>query len=107
MSKSYRKPYSSPTGNLSAKKDKQIANRAVRRKIKNYIKMNWEEENFLLPNKYECSNNEVYGWSRDGKQRYQQLNRSWNRYCLIMQGCWIGYDDQIWPPIWYHLLVRK
>jgi len=107
MSKSYRKPYSSPTGSLSAKKDKQMANRSIRRTQNNYLKLNWDEEDFLIPNKYECANNEIYGWSRDGNNRYQELNTSWNRYCLFLIGNYYYKNYNIFPPIWYARLVRK
>lgn len=114
MGKSYRRPYSSAVGHPSAKKDKQIANRALRRTQNNYTKQFYEDDGFLIPHKYECSHNEVYGWSRDGKVKYQTLEHSWNNYCLY----YIGYFNMrykydcfkyygTFPPEWYERLKRK
>ena len=70
MSRSYRKPYASVTGNRSAADDKRVARRMVRGTQNAAIRDfrgDWEE--FLLPVRYECSFNDVWSWGRDGKQR--------------------------------------
>ena len=87
MSRSYRKPYSSCTGAPSAKEDKQLANRSVRSRQNQYLKQHWENESFLIPHKLECNNNEVYGWSRDGKVKLQRTDRWWNTHCMLVNGC--------------------
>lgn len=70
MSRSYRKPYSAITGHSSAKSDKQCAARGVRRKQNQYLKDNWQDEdNFIMPVRYECRFNDTWSWHRDGKQR--------------------------------------
>jgi hypothetical protein len=68
MSRSTRRPYMAVTGNSSAKSDKRLANKGVRRAHKASLKTCTDFENFLLPHRLECHWNEVYGWSRDGKQ---------------------------------------
>lgn len=69
MSRSYRRPYTAICGNESAKRDKVMAHRGVRRAHKAYLKFNWaEEDDFLMPHKRECHWNNVYSWVRDGKQ---------------------------------------
>lgn len=71
MGKSYRKPYTSITGHYSAKNDKRIGARGVRRAQNASIRNvdDWDE--WLLPDIYECKGNEVYCWDRDGNQSYQ------------------------------------
>ncbi|MGO8818439.1 MAG: hypothetical protein ACLQVG_27665 [Terriglobia bacterium] len=71
MSRSYRKPYAAVTGTGSAKEDKVRAARGMRhvqnchlRKIFKYDLL----DQILIPHRLECSWNEVYGWTRDGKQ---------------------------------------
>lgn len=71
MSKSYRRPYSAVCGSDSAAWDKYFAHRGVRRSQKLALKMCSDWDEFLIPHKYECSHNEVYGWSRDGNQTYR------------------------------------
>jgi len=78
MSKSYRRPYASITGNRSAKQDKILAHRGERR-AQNYalrVCQDWEE--LFLPHKRECNWNNVYSWSRDGKQRLQTRSQQYN-----------------------------
>ena|SRR5579872_1755409 len=71
MSRSYRKPYCSICGAASAKSDKRLAARGVRRKQNLALATAIDYEGFLLPHKFECAWNEVYAWSRDGRQTYQ------------------------------------
>lgn len=68
MGKSYRRPYSAITGTRSAKKDKQMGARGMRRAQDQSLKgvADWDE--WLLPDIYECKGNETYSWGRDGCQ---------------------------------------
>lgn len=81
MSRSYRKPYWPITGHSSSQ-DKLDGRRSVRRREKQSIKqfqvtsLEWDE--FLIPERYECANNEVWCWSRDGKQTLQ----GWYHNCF-------------------------
>ena len=68
MSRSYRKPYSAITGTNSAKQDKIFAHRAERRAQNLAIKLCLDWDEFLIPDKLECSYNDPWGWGRDGKQ---------------------------------------
>jgi len=86
MSKSYRKPYASVTGNRSAKQDKILAHRGERRAQNYAIRTCQDWEEFLLPHKRECHWNNVYSWSRDGRQRLQFRGTQYNNpYAYI--GC--------------------
>ncbi|HZS43356.1 MAG TPA: hypothetical protein VFA52_04080 [Candidatus Paceibacterota bacterium] len=82
MSRSYRKPYASfVCGSNSARWDKTQAARAVRRTQNQAIKKvlssgDWDE--FLIPDRYECSHNDVWDWSRDGKQVYMAKDSQYN-----------------------------
>jgi hypothetical protein len=69
MSRSYRKPYTSITG-ASAHNDKRWANRSVRRSVRNAIHQAVDFEEIDIPHRYECPYNDVWGWSRDGRQFY-------------------------------------
>lgn len=71
MGKSYRRPYSSPTGVRSASWDKREAARGLRRLHNCHLKTHWAEEDLLMPHRLEAHHNDVWGWSRDGKQRLQ------------------------------------
>ena len=71
MSRSYRKPYAAVTGTGSAKEDKVRAARGVRRLQNYYLRRILQHDlvdQFLIPHRLECSWNEVYSWTRDGKQ---------------------------------------
>ncbi len=113
MSRSYRKPYASVTGNRSAKDDKRLAHRGVRRAHNRIIQMMLRdpELNIPLPHFRECSCNEVYGWSRDGNQRLQvPTAREWSRHWLAVNvpgSLYFGRYDLEWPPKWYIELMRK
>lgn len=69
MSRSYRRPFAAITGTASAKDDKRLANRGVRRKHNLALKICSDFENLLLPHRFECPWNEIYCWARDGAQR--------------------------------------
>ena len=74
MPRSHRKPYSAVTGTISAKDDKTRAARGVRHVQKCYLRKILQGDlldQFLIPHRLECSWNEVYSWTRDGKQRLQ------------------------------------
>jgi len=70
MSRSTRRPYMAVTGKSSARSDKRLAHKGVRRAHKQSLKTCTDFEDFLLPHQFECHWNEVYCWSRDGKQSY-------------------------------------
>lgn len=122
MSCSRRRPYGTCFcwGGFSSKKDKQFANRSARRKQNQTLRMTEEFEDFLLPHRYECANNDVWGWVRDGKQRYKGpgsgvWKRSLSNYYRVEQKFWqyesekffYEEDENIWPPDWYLRLQRK
>jgi hypothetical protein len=70
MSRSYRRPFAPITGLASAKSDKQLAHRGVRRKQNLALKTCTDYENLLLPHFLECRWNNTYAWGRDGAQCY-------------------------------------
>ena len=69
MSRSYRKPYSSVTGVLSAHQDKALAARAMRRRQNEWLRKTTDYEQAMIPHRYECTHNNVCGWVRDGRKR--------------------------------------
>ena len=77
MSRSRRKPYSAITGIRSAKQDKRLAARGVRRKQNQVLNdvNSWEDS--LLPHRYECHWNDVWSWDRDGNQMYWGNDLDW------------------------------
>jgi hypothetical protein len=62
-------------GTGSAKHDKQLANRGVRRIQNRALRLADDFEEFLLPDEYECPWNETYKWGRDGNQLYWNPNK--------------------------------
>ena len=103
MSRSYRKkPFMAISGNHSAKRDKQLAHRGERRKHAHCIRMALKADqidNYMPPLRRECSWNNTYSWSRDGKQHFQQpTQRDWQDY---LNG------EDTWPPRWYVDMMRK
>ena len=115
MGKSYRRPYQAICGNSSAKKDKQVAARGVRRKQNEWLRINWHEEEMgLIPHRYECHHNSVWDWCRDGKQRLCVPRAcDWSEYCRISQGLFRYSGEQfwtrknVWPPHWAVEVTRK
>jgi len=110
MSRSYRKPYGTYTGSYSCRQDKQWANRGVRQAAKRWLRRHWNDEDFgLIPHRYECRNNDVWGWDYDGPKRLLVPNtKDWSEYQLYLQGFTPVYWSQIgWPPPWYAELRRK
>jgi hypothetical protein len=71
MSRSYRRPYAAITGVASAKWDKQLAHRGVRRGQVLALKTCLDYDNLLLPHPLECAWNNNYCWGRDGAQSYR------------------------------------
>jgi hypothetical protein len=70
MSRSFRRPYAAITGTASAKSDKQLAHRGVRRKQNLALKTCADFENLILPHALECPWNDTWCWGRDGAQCY-------------------------------------
>ena len=70
MSRSTRRPIAAITGTASAKDDKRMAHRGVRRKQNLALKACLDYENLLLPHFLECNWNNNYCWGRDGAQGY-------------------------------------
>ena len=70
MSRSMRRPLAAITGFFSAKWDKQMAHRGVRRKQNLVLKTCADYENLLIPHRLECHWNDTYNWGRDGAQTY-------------------------------------
>jgi hypothetical protein len=109
MSRSYKKqPFMAITGRGSAKQDKILAHRGERQANKHAINLamkNDDFENFLPLDRLECPWNEVYCWSRDGNQMYQELDhRDWQNY--LESTSEDSYFGQ-WPPRWYVEMKRK
>jgi len=92
MSRSLRRPYAAITGTASAKSDKQLAHRGVRRKQELAIKTCDDYENLLLPHGLECAWNNTWCWGRDGAQRY----------CGYLRHKEDNYDQK-----YYRKLLRK
>jgi hypothetical protein len=70
MSRSYRRPFAAITGTASAKDDKRMAHRGVRRNQNRALKTCLDYEDLLLPHRLECTWNNTYAWGRDGAQCY-------------------------------------
>jgi hypothetical protein len=68
MSRSIRRP--------SAKDDKRMAHRGVRRKQNLALKACLDYDSLLLPHFLECHWNDTYCWGRDGAQ----MDRSYLRF---------------------------
>lgn len=120
MSKSYRKPYSPVTGARSAHDDKTVAARSLRRtqnfalRIAVLNNVDWDE--FLMPDIYECPNNEVYGWARDGSQRLYSRSRQYNNpFAYVRSPTWMTTEEIMvrWEEYkqrdddWLKYLTRK
>jgi hypothetical protein len=70
MSRSYRRPFAAITGTASAKDDKRMAHRGVRREQNLALKACADFETLLVPDELECAWNNNYCWDRDGAQSY-------------------------------------
>ncbi len=71
MSRSSRRPFSAITGTASAKDDKRMAHRGVRRKQNLALKTCADFETLLIPDELACAWNNNYCWGRDGAQSYR------------------------------------
>jgi hypothetical protein len=81
MSRSYRKPWGTCVCvRRSAHHDKTVAARSMRRAqnqaLRDAMASNKDWDTFLIPERYECTANNVYGWVRDGRQRPLDRDRS-------------------------------
>jgi hypothetical protein len=92
MSRSTRRPFAAITGLSSAKWDKQMAHRGVRRKQNLVLKTCLDYDNLLLPHPYECHWNDTYNWGRDGSQCYFG---------------WMCTSDKDYFRKWYQKVLRK
>ncbi len=70
MGRSYRRPLAAITGLASAKSDKQMAHRGVRRKQNLALRICLDYDSLILPHRLECRWNDTYNWGRDGAQCY-------------------------------------
>ncbi len=70
MSRSYRRPFAAITGLASAKNDKQLAHRGVRRKQNFALKTCLDYDTLLVPHRLECHWNNTYNWACDDSQGY-------------------------------------
>ena len=75
MSRSYRRPFATITGNAGAKDDKRGAHRGVRRKQNQTLAACVDYQELLVPHRLECASNEVYFWGRDGAQFFAGAGR--------------------------------
>lgn len=98
MSKSYRMPYSAIMGRSSAHDDKTVAARMVRRAQNHALRtaaannVDWDE--FLLPEVYECSHNDVWGWGRDGNQSLQMRSQQYNNpFAYVCSPTWMTTEE--------------
>jgi len=92
MSRSTRRPYAAIMGLSSAKWDKQMAHRGVRRKHNLLLKTCLDYNNLLLPHPLECHWNNTYNWGRDGAQCYLG---------------WMCTSDKDYFRKWYQKVLRK
>lgn len=114
MSRSFKKkPFMAITGAHSAKEDKKMAHRGVRRTHNRVLALAIHENDFedvILPHKRECRWNNVYSWSRDGKQHYMVPSaRDYGSHCLSkLPGYeYLRHRREVWPPPWYEEMMRK
>jgi len=113
MSRSYRKPYAAVTGVRSAKADKTMAHRGVRRAQNRYARalLKDPESDILVPHFRECPWNNTYDWSRDGGKMLQAPGaRDWSNHMLAVQGFGYPYSRShylAWPPKWFAEYSRK
>lgn len=92
MSKSYRKPWGTWVAvKSSAHADKTQAARSVRRaqnhSLRHAIANDVDWDGWLIPERYECSDNNVWGWGRDGKQRPMHPGKQYNNPYAYTSHC--------------------
>ena len=112
MSRSYRRPFASVCGKVSAKKDKQLAHRGVRRVQNRIARLMADDPDLLMPHFRACPWNNPYSWSRDGKQRPQWPDaRDWSNHMMAVLELWEGTHRNEyylpWPPEYYAEMTRK
>jgi len=98
MGKSYRKPWGTWVSiKDSAHHDKTIASRLMRRAQEQSLREairndDWEE--WLIPERYECSYSDVWGWGRDGKQRPIYRSEQYNNpYAYVTSPTWMDEKE--------------
>jgi len=92
MSRSIRRPFAAITGTASAKQDKRMAHRGVRRKQNSALKTCADYESLLIPHELECTWNNNWCWGRDGAQCYRGSMR---------------HSPDEWDRRYYRKLLRK
>jgi hypothetical protein len=93
-------------GGDSAKYDKQLASRGMRRRQNQALRTADDFEEFVIPHRYECSHNHVWCWGRDGRQVWQALtSRDWARHLYWVERGWDKLEE--WPPKYYLKMMRK
>jgi hypothetical protein len=117
MSKSYRKPYSPVTGATSAARDKRTASRCYRRLQEHSLRSfqgDWED--YLIPERYEATHNDVWSWGRDGKQSLQERRGQYNNpFAYVCSPTWMTHEEIMnrWEESkrrddeWLVYLIRK
>jgi len=98
MSRSYRKPYGTVCSvGSSAHGDKTTAARCMRRAQNQSLREAIRDEDWdgwLIPERYECSFNDVWGWGRDGKQRLLHQGSQYNNpYAYVCSPTYWDYDE--------------
>ena len=91
MSRSTRRPFAAMTGTCSAKDDRRLAHRGVRRNQNLALKICADCEDFLVRRLLECAWNNNYCCGRDGAQgdcsslRYSSDDWSQKRYRKLLR----------------------
>lgn len=103
MSRSYRKPYATmcTSPRNSAAQDKEFASRAVRRAENSAIRSfkGDDYDELVLPERLECSGNNVWGWRRDGRQRLQFPPKIW-------YDGYVGNHDLVWAQEHFEYMTK-
>ena len=114
MSRSYRRPYAAITGAHSAKEDKQLAHRGVRRVHNRITKLMVDNPDLVMPHFRSCPWNNTYCWSRDGGKHLQvPTARDWSRHMMAVLelgdrwGLRWNKHYLVWPPKDYIKYTRK
>lgn len=115
MSRSFKKqPFQAICGGDSAKRDKVLAHRGVRRTHRAQLHQALQDQEFdvLLKHRHECHWNNTYSWGRDGSQLWNGLTN--DHYADFIKAnfdpqSWLYADDRYmcWPPQWYVEMMRK
>lgn len=115
MSRSFKKrPFQAICGGDSAKQDKVLAHRGVRRTHRKQLHKAFAEQEFdvLLKHRRECAWNNTYLWGRDGNQHWKGLtpdDRADFAKANFDPHSWLYGDPRYmcWPPQWYVDMMRK